>query len=411
MHKSLPFDLTMIQNITETYPTPFHIYDGPAISHTARMMNDAFSWAPDFMNFYAVKALPNPAILRLLADAGMGADCSSMAELILAERAGLSGQQIIFTSNDTPAAEFKKAYELGAIINLDDITHIESLESAVGALPDMLCFRYNPGPERAGNAIIGNPAEAKYGLTREQMFEAYALAQQKGVNRFGIHTMVASNELDPSYFIETARMLFELASDIHETLGIDFELINLGGGFGIPYMPDQQPLDIGAISAGVKELYDTILADQGIKPRLTTECGRYVTGPHGYLVSTVLHLKHTYRDYVGLDASMANLMRPGMYGAYHHVTVLGKESQPHTHLYDVTGSLCENNDKFAIQRSLPPVEVGDLVAIHDTGAHGHSMGFNYNGTLRSSELLLGEDGQVTLIRRAETLDDYFATLI
>lgn len=366
--------------------------------------------ANGFCNYYAVKALPNPEILKILKAEGMGADCSSLAELVLSEKVGFKGEQIMFTSNDTSQEEFKKASELGAVINLDDISHIESLEQAIGKLPDLLCFRFNPGAERTGNSIIGNPMEAKYGLTREQLNEAVGICKAKGVKRFGIHTMLASNELDPSYFVLTARMMFELAIQIKSSHNIEVEFINLGGGFGIPYMPDQEPLDLQAVSDGIKDQYVAMLGGRGMQPKLFFECGRYVTGPHGYLVSTVLHLKHTYRDYVGLDASMANLMRPGMYGAYHHITVLGKEEAPQTHIYDVTGSLCENNDKFAVQRLLPQVEIGDILVIHDTGAHGHSMGFNYNGKLRSAELLLRDDGGVKLIRRAETLDDHFATL-
>lgn len=408
--KAVPFDADTIKALSVIYPTPYHIYDEAAIRATAQSLNRAFSWAPNFTNYYAVKALPNPEILRILKAEGMGADCSSMAELVLAEKVGFKGHQIMFSSNDTPAAEFVKANQLGAIINLDDISHIDYLKTAIGQLPDILCFRYNPGSERTGNVIIGNPAEAKYGLTREQLFAAYQICLDNGVSRFGLHTMLASNELDPSYFIETARMMFELALELKAKLDIELEFINLGGGFGIPYLPDQAVLDIKKVTDGIKTLYTTMLNPQ-LSPKLFLECGRYVTGPHGYLVSTVLHLKHTYRDYVGLDASMTNLMRPAMYGAYHHITVLDKETAPLTHVYDVTGLLCENNDKFAIQRMLPKIEADDIVVIHDTGAHGHSMGFNYNGTLRSAELLLPTSGQPKLIRRAETLDDYFSTLV
>lgn len=407
--KVLPFNSTTIKVLSATYPTPYHIYDEAAITETAQNLNRAFDWVADFMNYYAVKALPNPEILRILMAAGMGADCSSMAELVLAEKVGFKGQQIMFSSNDTPAAEFVKANQLGAIINLDDISHIDYLLAAIGHLPEMICFRFNPGAERTGNVIIGNPAEAKYGLTRDQLFTAYQICVDKGVSRFGLHTMLASNELEPSYFIETARMMFELALELKATLAIDLEFINLGGGFGIPYLPDQAVLDLPKITDSIRNLYETMFKGL-LSPKIFLECGRYVTGPHGYLVSTVLHLKHTYRDYVGLDASMANLMRPAMYGAYHHITVLDKEAAPLTHVYDVTGLLCENNDKFAIQRMLPRIEVGDIVVIHDTGAHGHSMGFNYNGTLRSAELLLQKSGTTKLIRRAETLDDYFRTL-
>jgi diaminopimelate decarboxylase len=408
--KTVPFDLLTIQTLIKKYPTPFHLYDETGILESAKDMLQSFTWAPQFTNFFAVKALPNPSILQLLKTAGMGVDCSSLAELVLAERVGFSGDQIMFTSNDTAADEFVKANELGAIINLDDISHIPFLERSIGHLPELLSFRFNPGPERVGNEFIGNPAEAKYGLTREQLLEAYKLARSKGVRRFGLHTMLASNELDPSYFIETARMLFELAVELQKLLNNSVEFINLGGGFGIPYTLEQTPLNMPLLSKAIQKEYDAILGKHGLRPKVFFECGRYVTGPYGYLVSTVLHIKNTYRDYVGLDASMANLMRPGMYGAYHHITVLGKEQSGATHTYDVTGSLCENNDKFAIQRPLPKIVEGDIVVLHDTGAHGHSMGFNYNGKLRSAELLLTKDGDFRLIRRAETLDDYFATL-
>lgn len=408
--KQLPFDLTAAREILKTHPTPFHLYDEAGIRSTAKSLANCFEWAPGFRNYYAVKALPNPAILEILKEEGMGVDCSSLAELILAERSGFTGDQIMFTSNNTTAEEYAKAAELGAHINLDDISHITFLEKTIGGLPNSICFRYNPGPARSGNALIGDPSEAKYGLTREQLFEAYKICAEKGVESFGLHAMVASNELNSAYFIETARMLFELAIELKNEHGINLRFINLGGGFGIPYSPDQSSLDIKKISIGIRDLYETMLSSAGLKPDLVMECGRYITGPHGYLLSTVLHQKHTYRDYIGLDASMSDLMRPGMYGAYHHITVLGKEYASQTHVYDVTGSLCENNDKFAIQRPLPEVSIGDLMAVHDTGAHGHAMGFNYNGKLRSAELLLRQDGSTELIRRAETLDDYFATL-
>lgn len=408
--KSLPFDLGQIRSIIETYPTPFHIYDEIGIRSTAKGFINAFSWSKGFKNYFAVKALPNPSILSLLKEEGMGVDCSSLAELVLAERVGFAGENIMFTSNDTSREEFVKANEMGAIINLDDISHIEFLEDAIGKLPNLLCFRYNPGSDRTGNSIIGNPSEAKYGLTKQQLFDAYKTCQDKGVTSFGLHTMVASNELNPEYFVDTAKMLFELAVETKDKLDIELEFIDMGGGLGIPYQPDQTPLDIRQISDDVRQQYEAILGSAGLSPKLSYECGRFITGPHGYLVSTVRHIKNTYRDYVGMDATMADLMRPGMYGAYHHITVLGKENEPATHTYDVTGSLCENNDKFAIQRPLPEVNMGDILAIHDTGAHGHSMGFNYNGKLRSAELLLRTDGTVEQIRRAETLDDYLATL-
>jgi diaminopimelate decarboxylase len=334
-----------------------------------------------------------------------------LAELLLAEKTGLVGESVMFSSNDTPADEYVKAREMGAIINLDDISHIEFLKRHAG-VPPVISFRYNPGPLRGeGNAIIGKPEEAKYGLTRPQMLEAYRSMREMGVRRFGLHTMVISNELNPDYFVETAVMMFDLATEIHAALGIRVEFVNLGGGIGIPYRPDQRPVDLAHVGEGIRRAYAERVAARGLAPlALALECGRLITGPYGYLVARVRHKKAIYKNYVGLDACMANLMRPGVYGAYHHITVVGKEAWPHDHVYDVTGSLCENNDKFAIDRPLPIVEVGDLVVIHDTGAHGHAMGFNYNGKLRSAELLLTSDGGVEEIRRAETIDDHFATL-
>jgi diaminopimelate decarboxylase len=357
-----------------------------------------------------VKAAPNPYLLSIFKQEGMGADCSSMAELELARRCGIHGEDVMFTSNDTPAAEFSAARELGAVINLDDITHIAFLEECAG-LPDLVCLRYNPGAARSGNAIIGNPQEAKYGFTREQMFKGYEILRGKGVKRFGIHAMVASNELNGQYFIDTAVMLFELAAEIAKALSIKFELVNLGGGIGIPYSPQQKAVDLEAVSAGVKAAYEGIIVPAGLHPlKICFECGRMMTGPYGFLVSKALHIKKTYKNYVGLDACMANLMRPALYGAYHHITVVGREGTPCRQTYDVTGSLCENNDKFAVDRQLPVVEPGDIVVIHDAGAHGHSMGFNYNGKTRSAELLRRENGDILQIRRAENIDDLFATL-
>jgi diaminopimelate decarboxylase len=371
----------------------------------------AFSWAPGFKEYFAVKATPNPHILKMLHEEGFGADCSSLAELILAERTGIKGEEIMFTSNDTPAEEFKLARELGAVINLDDISHIDYLERHAG-LPEMLSFRYNPGPLRkGGNAIIGTPENAKYGLTRKQLLEALAIVRERGVKRFGLHTMVISNELDPKYFIETARMMFELALEVYSTLNIRVDLINLGGGIGIPYRPEEEAVDLAFLGRGIRRSYEEKIVAGGLHPvKLAMESGRMITGPYGYLVATVLHRKETYKSYVGLDACMSDLMRPGMYGAYHHITVAGKEEWPHSCLYDVTGSLCENNDKFAVDRKLPEIHTGDILVIHDTGAHGHAMGFNYNGKLRPAELLLKPDGKVEMIRRAETIEDYFATL-
>lgn len=408
--KSLPFRLDTIREISERYPTPFYVYDEAGIRQTCKALNSAYSWCSGFRNYFAVKALPNPYILDIVRSEGLGADCSSHAELILSRKVGFRGEDIMFTSNNTPVYEFQAAKELGAILNLDDISHIDYVDSSIG-LPELVCFRYNPGPARQGNVIIGKPEEAKYGFTEAQLFEGYRELQKRGVKRFGLHTMVASNELDGSFFVETARMLFDLAVRILEDTGVRIEFVNLGGGIGIPYRPEQQPVDLAAVGRSIQELYQSMIVPTGLDPlRVVMENGRMITGPHGYLVTKCIHHKHIYRDYVGVDACMANLMRPGMYGAYHHISVLGKESLPHDHVADVVGSLCENNDKFAINRSLPQVDEGDLLVIHDAGAHGHAMGFQYNGKLRSAELLLKPSGDVQLIRRAETYDDYFATL-
>jgi len=408
--KTLPFTESQIREIQKTYPTPFYVYDEAAIRKNAKRLNAAFSWCEDFKEYFAVKATPNPHLLTTLKSEGFGGDCSSLAELVLCEKVGLTGEDVMFTSNDTPAHEYKKAKELGAILNLDDISHVDYGDQNVG-LPEVLSVRYNPGPLREGNAIIGNPEEAKYGLTRDQVFQAYQKARDKGVKWFGLHSMVASNELTPDFFIDTAKMLFELAREVAERLDIRVEFVNLGGGIGIPYHPDQEPVDLEYLSQGVKKQYDAIIQPAGLAPlKIYMENGRCITGPYGYLVTEAIHEKHTYKNYVGVDACMANLMRPGMYGAYHHITVLGKENAEATETLDVVGSLCENNDKFAIDRQLPPVGKGDLLVIHDAGAHGHAMGFQYNGKLRCAELLLRPDGSVKQIRRAETLDDYFATL-
>ncbi len=408
--KTLPFDKSKIEEIIKKYPTPFHIYDEKGMRENARRLIKAFSWAPEFREYYAVKAAPNPSLLRILSEEGFGADCSSVAELVLSEKAGVTGESIMFTSNDTPISEYEYAKKLGAIFNLDDITHIDYIHDRIG-LPELLSFRYNPGPLKGGNAIIGIPEEAKYGLTRDQLFDAYKMAKERGGKRFGLHTMIASNELNPDYFVDTAELLFDLAAEITEKLGIDLEFVNLGGGLGIPYRPEDKPLDLDYIGSKIGEAYEEKIVKRGLKSlKICLESGRLITGPYGYLVSTAIHRKEIYKSYIGLDSCMANLMRPALYGAYHHITVLGKENSPLTHEYDVTGSLCENNDKFAINRMLPEIEMGDLVVIHDAGAHGHAMGFNYNGKLRSAELLLREDGSVEMIRRAETLDDYFATL-
>ncbi|NCB37428.1 MAG: diaminopimelate decarboxylase [Erysipelotrichia bacterium] len=407
---NFPLTKEQVLELIAKRATPFHLYDEKMIRENAERFNRIFSWMPGFKNYYAVKALPNPFILKILKASGMGADCSSLPELILAEKAGIAREDIMFSSNNTPAEEFVAAKKLGAIINLDDIRHIDFLEKSAG-LPELLSFRYNPGPLKSGNVIIGRPEEAKYGLTGEQIVEAYRIARQKGVTRFGLHTMVASNELNEDYHIETAKMVFELVVDIYCQTGVRIEFVDLGGGYGVPYRPEEQKLDLKKVSAGIKSEYERLIVGNNLSPlKIYMENGRMITGPYGWLVARVRHLKSIYRDYIGLDASMADLMRPGMYGAYHHITVLGKETLPHDHKYDVTGSLCENNDKFAIERMLPSVEVGDVVVIHTTGAHGHAMGFNYNGQLRSAELLRRESGEVIVIRRAERLEDYFSTL-
>ncbi len=410
LSKSLPFSNEQLKKIVSKYPTPFHLYDEQGIKNNIDRLIRAFSWNEGFKEYFAVKAAPNPFLMKLLKAKGVGADCSSLPELMLAEQCGIVGENIMFTSNNTPANEFEKAKELGAVINLDDITHIDFLEKTAG-LPELICMRYNPGPLRAGNAIIGNPEEAKYGFTKEQLLEGYRILKSKGVKRFGLHTMIASNELHSQYFVDTAIMLFELAVEIKNKFGISLEFVNLGGGFGIPYRPEQQPVDIEFIAQNVKAAYEKIIVPASLHPlKIYLECGRMVTGPYGFLVSKVIHEKKTYKNYVGLDACMANLMRPALYGAYHHITVIDKENEPHDQVCDVVGSLCENNDKFAINRNLPKVTIGDIVVIHDAGAHGHAMGFNYNGKLRSAEYLLRESGDVVEIRRAETEKDYFATL-
>ncbi|WP_319231309.1 diaminopimelate decarboxylase [Draconibacterium orientale] len=408
--KNLPFSKEQLESIIENHPTPFHIYDEKAMIENARNFNKAFSWNEGFKEYYAIKAAPNPYLMKLLRAEGFGIDCSSVAELELAKRIGMSGNEIMLTSNDTPAYEFQLAKDLGAIINLDDISHIDFVDKHVG-LPDTICMRYNPGSLKEGNVIIGHPEEAKYGFTREQIIEGYKILKEKGVKHFGIHTMVASNELEPAYFVETAELLFNLIVEVYEKTGVKIEFANMGGGIGIPYKPGEKPVDMESVSAGVKKHYDNILVKAGLAPlKIFFESGRAITGPYGYLVTKVRHIKKTYKTYAGLDACMTDLMRPALYGAYHHITVMGKENDEANVKYDVTGSLCENNDKFAIDRMLPEIDQDDIVVIHDTGAHGHSMGFNYNGKLKSAELLLRENGDVVEIRRAETLDDYFATL-
>jgi diaminopimelate decarboxylase len=408
--KTLPCSDQQLARIIERHPTPFHLYDARGVRESARALARAFAWAPGFREYFAVKATPNPHILALLAAEGCGMDCSSLPELLLAERVGIAGESIMFSSNNTPASEFQQARRLGALINLDDLAHLDYIERHAG-LPELVCFRYNPGSLREGNLIIGRPEEAKFGCTRAQLAAGYAAARARGVRRFGIHTMLASNELDPDYFVATARMLFELVAKLSAELDIRFEFANLGGGIGIPYHPEQRPVDLERVSAGVRAAYAELIAGNRLDPlRIFFECGRLISGPHGWLVTTVRHVKHTYKQFVGVDATMADLMRPAIYGAYHHITVLGKAELPADQRYDVTGSLCENNDKFAIDRALPEVTPSDVLVIHDTGAHGHAMGFNYNGKLRAAELLLHADGAVAQIRRAETVEDYFATL-
>ncbi|MCF6265441.1 MAG: diaminopimelate decarboxylase [Desulfuromusa sp.] len=395
------------EQLVEHYGTPFHIYDEVGIRETGEALKQLFSGVAGFREYYAVKALPNPAILKLMLDMGFGFDCSSIGELRLSRQVGARGEQIMFTSNNTDQTEFQiAAEEGGCVLNLDDISLIEK----VPVFPELICFRYNPGPRRTGNVIIGNPVEAKYGLSHEQVVAAYRLAQQRGAKRFGLHTMVASNELDYSYMVETARMLLEMTELVKSELGIKFEFVNIGGGLGIPYQPDQDPLDIDSLAAEIESLFSAFQKKHGYVPRMYMESGRFMTGPHGVLVTSAINHKDIYRNYIGVDACMSALMRPALYGAYHHIDVVGKENVAKDHIYDVSGSLCENNDKFAVQRELPKIDEGDILVIHDTGAHGHAMGFQYNAKLRPKELLLRADGSVELIRREETLDDYFATL-
>ncbi len=408
--KKMPFTKSDLEEIAARFPTPFHIYDERAIKQNARELVKAFAWNKGFKEYFAVKAAPNPFLLKILKSEGFGTDCSSLPELALSERVGITGTEIMFSSNDTPANEFRKARELNAVINLDDISHIPFLERN-GGIPELISVRYNPGKQREGSFIMGSPENAKYGFTKPQIFAGLELLRRKGSRRFGIHTFTASNELNPDYFVETADMLFDLALEIKNELGIRLEFANLSGGIGIPYKPDEKKVDLMYVGREIERKYREKIQGTEVHPlSIFMELGRAITGPCGYLVSRVLHKKEIYKSHIGLDANMANLMRPGMYGAYHHITVAGKEDRPHDRIYDVVGSLCESIDRFAVDRALPEIEIGDLVVIHDTGAHGHAMGFNYNGKLRSAELLLREDGSVVEIRRAETMEDYFATL-
>jgi len=404
--------LEQLQQFSKQFKTPYHLYDEHSIRENVRKLKQAFSWNPGFKEYFAVKATPNPTLMSILREEGCGMDCSSITELMLCERLGISGEEIMFSSNDTPAADYKAANELGAIINLDDITHIEFLERTVGAIPEKISCRYNPGGNfEISNKIMDSPGEAKYGLTKSQMFQAFRILKEKGAREFGIHAFLSSNTVENDYYPELAMALFRLAVELRDDVGVHISFINLSGGIGIPYRPDQQAADILTVGESVRRVYDQILVPAGMGDvSIFTELGRFLLGPYGCLVTRALHQKHIYKNYIGVDACACDLMRPAMYGAYHHITVAGKEDSPADHLYDVTGGLCENNDKFAVDRWLPRVDIGDYLIIHDTGAHGHSMGYNYNGKLRSAEVLLCEDGSGKMIRRAETPEDYFATL-
>ncbi len=400
-----------LDEITKTYPTPFHIYDEKGIRENAKALKEAFSWNKGYKEFFAVKATPNPFLINILRDYGCGTDCSSMTELMLSKAMDIEGSSIMFSSNETPAEEFVYANKIGAIINLDDFTHIEYLEKTLGKLPETLSIRYNPGGVfKISNGIMDNPGDAKYGFTTEQLFEGFRILKEKGVKRFGMHAFLASNTVTNDYYPTLAKTMFEVAVRLKKEIGVSLSFINLSGGIGIPYKPDQEPNDIRVIGQKVKEVYEEVLTPEGLGDvAIYTELGRFMMGPYGHLVTTAIHEKHTHKEYIGCDACAVNLMRPAMYGAYHHITVAGKENAECDHMYDVVGSLCENNDKFAIDRMLPEINMGDYLVIHDTGAHGFSMGYNYNGKLKSAELLLKEDGKVELIRRAETPKDYFAT--
>ena len=410
--------LEQLQEIVQTYPTPFHLYDERGIRENARALYRTFSWNPGFREYFAVKATPNPQILKLLKEEGCGVDCSSLCELLMAQRCGFSGEEIMFSSNDTPAEEFALAAQLGATINLDDLTHVDFLKDTIGYIPKKISCRFNPGgtfqlgESKEGFQVMDNPGEAKYGMTRAQLIEAFRRLKELGAEEFGIHAFLASNTLSNDYYPALARILFQLAVEVREETGCRVTFLNLSGGVGINYRPDQPANDISAIGAGVRRAYEEILVPNRMGDvSLCTELGRFMLAPYGHLVTRVIHQKHTYKEYIGVDACAANLMRPAMYGAYHHITVMGREDAPCDHKYDVTGALCENNDKFAVDRMLPEIHIGDLLVIHDTGAHGHAMGYQYNGRLRSAEVLLQEDGSTRLIRRAETPEDYFATAI
>ncbi len=408
--RRLPFNKEQLEAIAAEYPTPFHIYDEAAIRENVNRLKDAFDWNEGFKEYFAVKALPNPAIMKILHEEGCGMDCSSYTELLLSQAVGITGHDIMFSSNDTPAKEFRLASEMGVLINLDDITHIPFLAEN-GGIPKTISCRFNPGGEfLLGNTIMGNPGEAKYGMTREQLSKGFQMLLDAGAEEFGLHAFLVSNTTDDDYYPALARKLFKTAVELHEETGANITFINLSGGIGIPYRPCDKETDIHYIGDEVRRAYEEIVEPSGLKIRIFTELGRYITGPYGYLVTRAIHRKDTYKKYIGVDACACNLMRPAMYGAYHHITVMGKEDAPLTNVYDIVGALCENNDKFAVDRPLPKIEAGDLLVLHDTGAHGFSMGYNYNGKLRSAELLLEPNGGVEMIRRAETPADYFATL-
>lgn len=400
-----------VEEIVKQYPTPFHLYDEKGIRENVKTLKEAFAWNPGYKEFFAVKATPNPFLINILREYGCGCDCSSMTELMLSDAIGVKGEDIMFSSNDTPAEEFVFADKIGAVINLDDFTHIDFLEKAIGHIPETISCRYNPGGVfKISNSIMDNPGDAKYGFTTEQLFEGYRILMEKGAKKFGLHAFLASNTVTNDYYPTLARQIFEVAVKLKKETGADIRFINLSGGIGVPYRPDQEPNDIRVIGEEVRKVYEEILVPAGMGDvAIYTELGRFMLAPYGCLVTKAIHEKHTYKEYIGVDACAVNLMRPAMYGAYHHITVLGKENEACDHKYDVTGSLCENNDKFAIDRMLPKIDMGDYLVIHDTGAHGFSMGYNYNGKLRSSEILLKENGDFQLIRRAETPKDYFAT--
>ena len=410
--------LAQAREIKQSYPTPFYIYDERGIRENARALKAAFAWNPGFKEYFAVKATPTPGILKLLREEGCGVDCSSLTELMMAQRCGFDRSEIMFSSNETPAEEFELAAKLGAYINLDDLTHVDFLHNTLGQVPETVCCRFNPGglftlgESKEGFQVMDNPGQAKYGMTRPQLTQAFTRLKELGTKRFGIHAFLASNTVSNEYYPALARLLFQTAADVAKETGCKVAFINLSGGVGVPYRPEQNANDIAVIGEGVRRAYEEILLPAGLDGvAIFTELGRFMLAPFGHLVTTAIHEKHIYKEYIGVDACAANLMRPAIYGAYHHITVLGKENAPCDRVYDVVGSLCENSDKFAIDRQLPEIKMGDILAIHDAGAHGFSMGYNYNGKLRSAELLLREDGSVELLRRAETPDDYFATLV